>query len=227
LIQIFGRAEVNEDGAVRRAEHHVAAGGSKHDVRGLYVPMNNASRPNFRNGNRDIASYAQHFGFQQPSAFQPIAERLSVDEFPRDVSRVSTGHVTIAMLNQPRQVWMRDVLHRGDLGLYTNVPSAIEVQLQSYNVMCRGAVWPRSSGRPENCSLATNGNFGTNAVAPTQRSIYICRDKLADILVDSHTIYRVSRLVRLRFLFHRIAESYNQVYAANSSIRRRFFGGWG
>ena len=189
--------------------------------------MNNASRPNFRNGNRDIASYAQHFGFQQPSAFQPIAERLSVDEFPRDVSRVSTGHVTVAMLNQPRQVWMRDVLHRGDLGLYASVPSAIEVQLQSYNVICRGAVWPRSSGRPENCSLATNGNFGTNDVAPTQRSFYICRDKLADILVDSHTIYRGKQTGPLTFPFSQNLRKLQSSIRANSSMRSRFFGGWG
>ncbi len=165
--------------------------------------MNNASRPNFRNCSRDIASYRQHFGFQQPSVFQQNAQWLSLYEFPHDVSRASTGHVTIAMLNQPSQVRMRDVLHRGDLGLYGKLP-AIEVQLQSYTVICRCAVWPRSSGRPENCSLATSGNFGTNDVAPTQRSIYICRDKLADILVDIHTIYHVSRLVRLRSPFHRI-----------------------
>ncbi len=165
--------------------------------------MNNASRPNFRDCSRDIASYRQHFGFQQPSASQLNAQWLSLYEFPHDVSRVSTGHVTIAMLNQPSQVQMRDVLHRGDLGLYGKL-SAIEVQLQSYNVIGRCAVWPRSSGRPENCSLATNGDFGTNDVAPTQRSIYICRDKLAGILVDIHTIHHVSRLVRLRSPFHRI-----------------------
>ena len=154
--------------------------------------MNKASRPNFRNCSRDIAPYRQHFGFQQPSASQLNAQWLSLYEFRRYVSRVSTGHVTIAMLNQPSQVWMRDVLHRGDLGLYAKVPSAIEVQLQRHSVICRGAVWLRSSGRPENCSLAANGNFGTNDVAPTQRSFNICRDKLTDILVGSHTIYHAS-----------------------------------
>jgi hypothetical protein len=174
-----------------------------HDVRGLDVPMNNASRPNFRNCRRDIAPYRQDFGFQKVSVSQQNAQWLSVYKFPRGVSRVSTGHVTIAVLYQPSQVWMREVLRRGDLGLWANVPSAIEVQLQSYNVIRACAVWPRSSGRPENCSLATNGNFGTNNVAPTQRSFYIFGDKLADIPVDSHTIYHVSRLVRLRFPFHR------------------------
>ena len=44
----------------------------------------------------------------------------------------------------------------------------------------------------QNYSLAANGNFGINDVAPTQRSFYICRDKLTHILVDSHTIYHVS-----------------------------------
>ena len=160
--------------------------------------MNNASRPNFRNCSRDIASYRQHLGFPQPSAFQLNAQGLSFYKFPRHVPRVPTGHVTIPMLNQPSQVGMRDVLHRGDLGLYGNL-SAIEVQLQSYNVICRGAVWPSSSGRPEDCSLATNGNFATDDVAPTQRSIYICRVKLADIPVDMHAIYHVSRRLTLPF----------------------------
>ena len=89
--------------------------------------MNNASRPNFRNCRRDIAPDRQDFGLQQRSVFQQNAQGLPVYEFPRDVSRVSTGHhVTIAMLDHPSQVWMREVLHRGDLGLYANAPSAIE-----------------------------------------------------------------------------------------------------
>ena len=188
--------------------------------------MNNASRPNFRNCRRDIAPYRQHFGFQQPSAFQQNAQWLSVYEFPRDVSRVSTGHVTIAMLDQPSQVWMRDVLHRGDLGLYANVPSAIEVQLQSYNVIRGCAVWLGSSGRPENCSLAANGNFGTNDVAPTQRSFDICRDKLTDILVDSHTIYHVSGWSAYVSLSQNLRKLQSSI-PANSNMRRRFFGGWG
>ncbi len=174
-----GGAEVDENGA---------AGVSKHNVRGLYVPMNHASRPNFRDCSRDIAPYRQHFGFQQRSAFHPIAQRLSVYEFPRDVSGGSTGHATIAMFNQPSQGWMRDVFHRGDFALYATVLTGIEVQLQSYNVISRCAVWPRSSGCPKNCSLATNGNFGTNDVPPTQRSFYIGRHKRVDI----HTIYEIS-----------------------------------
>jgi hypothetical protein len=129
--------------------------------------MNNASRPNFRDCSRDIAPYRQDFGFQQRSVFQQNAQRLSVYEFPRDVSRVSTGHVTIAMLYQPSQVWMREVLRRDDLGLCANVPSSIEVQLQSYNVIRGCAVWPRSSGRSENYPLATSGDFVTNDVALT------------------------------------------------------------
>src|SRR5450759_376865 len=165
---MHGGTEVDENGA---------AGVSKHNVRGLYVPMNNASRPNFRNCGRDIAPYRQHFGFQQPSAFQPIAQRLSVDEFPRDVAGGSTGHATIAMFNQPSQGWMRDVFHGGDLALYANVLTAIQVQLQSYNVISRCAVQPRSSGCPKNYSLTTNGNFGANDIPPTQRSFYIGRHK--------------------------------------------------
>jgi hypothetical protein len=95
------------------------------------------------------------------------------------------------MLYQPSQVWMREVLRRGDLGLYANLPSAIEVQLQSYNVTRGCAVCPRSPGRPENYSLATSSNLVTNDVAPTQRSFYFSRDKLAGIPMDSHTIYQL------------------------------------
>jgi hypothetical protein len=113
---------------------------------------------------------------------------LSVYKLPCAVSRVSTGHLTISMFHQPSQSWMRKVLRHLDLGLYANVPSAVEVQLQGYNVIRGCAVWPRSSGRLENCSLATSGNFGTNDVAPIQRSFYICRDELAGIRMDSHTI---------------------------------------
>src|ERR1035438_690791 len=174
-----GGAEVDENGA---------AGGSKHNVRGLYVPMNKASRPKFRNCRRDITPYWQHFEFRQRSAFQPIAQRFSVYEFPRDVSGGSTGHATITMFNQPSQGWMRDVFHRADLALYATVLTGIEVQLQSYNVISRCAVWPGSPGCLKNCSLTTNGNFGTNAVPPTQRSFYICRHKRVDI----HTINDVS-----------------------------------
>jgi hypothetical protein len=54
---------------------------------------------------------------------------------------------------------MRKVLRRRDLGLYANVPSAVEVQLQGYNVVRGCAVWPKSSGRFENRSLTTSGNF--------------------------------------------------------------------
>jgi hypothetical protein len=192
LIQISGRAEVDENGAAHGTHHQVAAGVSNHDVRGLDVPMNNAPRPNFRNCARDIAPYRQDFGFQQRSVFQQKAQRLSVYEFPRDVSRVSAGHVTIAVLYQPSQVLMREVLRRGDLRRHASIRSAIEEQLQRYNVIRGCTVWPRSSGRPENRSLATNGNFVTNDVATTQRRLYIRRGKMADIFVDSHTIYHVS-----------------------------------
>jgi hypothetical protein len=107
------------------------------------------------------------------------------------------------MLYQSSQVWMREVLCGRDFGLYPNVLSAVEVQFQGYNVICGCAVWPRGSGRFKNCSLTANGNFGTNDVAPTQRSFYICGDKLAGIPVDNHMIDHVSRLVRLRFPFYR------------------------
>ena len=164
--------------------------------------MNNVSRPNFRNCRRDIAPYRQHFGFQQRSVFQQNAQGLSLDEFPRDVSHVSIGHVTIAMLNQPSQVGVRDVPHRSDLALYANVLTAIEVQLQSYNIVRRYTVWPRSSGRPKNCSLTANGNFGTYAVAPTQRGFYICRVKPVDMPVAIHPIYyHVSGKASLRSPF--------------------------
>ena len=117
-----------------------------------------------------------------------MAQRLSVYEFPRDVSRAVTGQATITMFNQPSQGWMRDVLHRGDLALYTTLLTRIEIQLQSYNVIRRCAIWPRSSGCLKNYSLTTKGNFGTNDVPATQRSFYICRHKR----VDSHIIYEVS-----------------------------------
>ncbi len=120
------------------------------------------------------------------------AQRLSFYEFPRDVSRVSAGHVTIAVFNQLSQVWMRDVLHRGDLALYAKILSAIEVQLQSYNVIRSCSRWPRSSSRPKNYSLTTNPNFGTKDVAVTQRSFYIRGHKPVDIPVHSHTGLHVS-----------------------------------
>jgi hypothetical protein len=162
--------------------------------------MNNVLQPNFRNCSRDIAAYGKHFGFQQWSGFQLSAQWLSFYEFPREVWCVSTGHVTTAMLNQARQVRMRDVLHRADLAPYANVLTGIEVQLQCYIVTRRYAVWPRNSGCPENYSLTTNANLGTDDVAPTQRSFYICRDKLEDRPMDSHTIYHVSGRPCLRFL---------------------------
>ena len=93
------------------------------------------------------------------------------------------------------------VLHRADLAPYANILTGIEVQLQGYIVTRRYAVWPRNSGCPENYSLTTNANFGTDDVAPTQRSFYICRDKLEDRPMDSHTIYHVSGRACLRLPF--------------------------
>jgi hypothetical protein len=121
---------------------------------------------------------------------------------------------------------MREVLRRGDLGMYASVLPAIEVQLQSNIVIRRCAVWPRSSRRPKNCSLTTNGNFGTNHVAPTQRSFYIFRDKPADIPLESHAIYHVSaRSAYVSLLTE--SEKLQSSIPANSRMRRRFFGDWG
>jgi len=189
-----GGTEVDKNGAT---------GISKHNVRGLDVPMNNSSQPKCRNCSRDIASYREHFSVQQPSPdSQPVAQRLSFDEFPRDVARVSTGQVTIAMFNQPRQVWMRDVLDRGDLALYANLLIGMAVQFQSYNVISRCAVQPTSSGCPKNYSLTTNGNFGADDVPVTQSSFYFCRHKR----MVSHTIHEVSGSL-LTFPFQRMRES--------------------
>ncbi len=179
--------------------------------------MNNASRPNLGNCSRDIPPYRQDLGFQQRSVSQQKAQRLSGYEFPREVSRVSTGHVTIAMLDQPSQVFMREVLRCGDLGRYAIIPSAIEEQLQSYDIIRGCAVWPRRSGRPENYSLATSSNFGTNDVASTQRSFYIRGDKLADILVDIHTIDHVSGWL-LTLPFSQNPRKFQSSIRANSNM---------
>jgi len=80
---------------------------------------------------------------------------------------------------------MREVLHRGDLALYANGLTGIEVQLQGYNVIGRCAIGPGSSGCLENYSLTTNGNFGPNDVPLTQSSFYLCRHKR----LESHTIF--------------------------------------
>jgi hypothetical protein len=92
------------------------------------------------------------------------------------------------MLNQPSQVRMRDVLHSADLAPYANVLTGIEVQLQSYIVTRCCAVWPGSSGCPENYSLTTDANFGSDDIAVTQRRFDICRHKTVEIRVDSHRI---------------------------------------
>jgi hypothetical protein len=83
---------------------------------------------------------------------------------------------------------MRDVLHRGDLALYADILIGMEVQLHSYNVIHRCAVWLGNPSCPKNCSLATNGYFGAHDEAPVERSFYLWSHKPAGILVDSHTI---------------------------------------
>src|SRR5579862_2893401 len=92
LLQVPGRAEVNKNRTARVSEH---------DVGRLDVAVNDAKRPNLRNGSQDISSDGYNFGFQQMSLFQLLAERLAIDEFPGDVSRVPVGHVAISMLNEP------------------------------------------------------------------------------------------------------------------------------
>lgn len=87
---------------------------------------------------------------------------------------------------------MGEILGRGDLRLYETVFSAIEVHLQSYNVIHRCAVWARNSGRLKNRSLTTAANLGSNDVTQTQCSFYIGRNKLAKVPVDYHAIYRAS-----------------------------------
>jgi hypothetical protein len=71
------------------------------------------------------------------------------------------------MLNQSRQAGMRDILNRGDLALYPNLLIAMEVQLQSYNVISRGAVWLQGSGCLEDYPLTTNGNLGADDESAT------------------------------------------------------------
>src|ERR1700756_5407236 len=101
-----------------------------------------------------------------------MAQGLSIDKFPRHISRVPAAHYTVAMFDQASQARMRDLLHRADLALNANVVSGMKVQLQSDKVARRCAVGPRYPCCLEHGALAAHGNFGVNNVSPAQRGLY-------------------------------------------------------
>jgi hypothetical protein len=76
LLQVPGGAEVDECSASRIFQD---------DVRGLDIAVDNALRPDCLDRRRNVAPYRQHLGLQHPSGFQPFAQRLAFDEFPRNV----------------------------------------------------------------------------------------------------------------------------------------------